>query len=81
MTLRLREGWQSVKTETMTWLFPPKATTTSFDFYAYVDVDVNDIQVAAYPHGGYQEQLFDTIEEAHAYLIEKGSESPWEVVP
>jgi hypothetical protein len=36
--------------------------------------------VAAFPHGGLQCRVFDTIEEAHAYLLSVGSESPWEEV-
>jgi hypothetical protein len=77
MTLTLRDGWQACTTEHGdTYLYPPKKPTTCWSYYVDLDADM----VAAFPHGGFQCRVFDTIEEAHAYLIESGSESPWEEV-
>jgi hypothetical protein len=33
-----------------------------------------------YPNGDEEDFEFDSIEEAHAYLLSVGSESPWEEV-
>ena len=74
--LKLREGWQSVTVVATTYLWPPEEIATSNGWY----VDLTATEVAAYPHGELQAQVFNTIEEAHAYLIESGSESPWEEV-
>jgi hypothetical protein len=35
-------------------------------------------EIIVYLHGGLKGAFFSTIEEAHAYLIKEGSESPWE---
>jgi hypothetical protein len=35
-------------------------------------------EIIVYPYGGLKGAFFSTIEEAHAYLIKEGSESPWE---
>ena len=76
-TLRLRKGWTTLKEGGTTYIYPPGKLASSIEWYASVD----GIAVAAYPHGKCYVQVFGTIEEAHAYLIEKGSESPWEVTP
>jgi hypothetical protein len=53
------------------------------DALAYV-IMINTGAVYAYPFGkwgGDSRELCDSLLEAHAYLIESGSESPWEVTP
>jgi hypothetical protein len=76
-TLRLREGWTAVTSGATTYIYPPGESTTGIRWY----VDMDDDEIAAYPNGDRQAQVFDTVEEAHAYLLESGSESPWEVTP
>jgi hypothetical protein len=73
--LKLRDGWQAFTTEHGdTYLYSPDKPTTSWNYHVDIDADM----VAAFPHGGLQCRVFDTIEEAHAYLLSVGSESPWE---
>lgn len=75
--LKLRDGWQTcTPCGDTVYLYPPGETTTSLGYYVDKDAD----NVGAYPHGGRDCRVFDTIEEAHAYLIASGSESPWEEV-
>jgi hypothetical protein len=77
--LKLRDGWQSFTPHEgcSTYLYPPDTDPTGLDFYVDMDFDV-----VAYLHGDARYcRVFDTIEEAHAYLVENGSESPWEVTP
>jgi hypothetical protein len=73
--LKLRDGWQAFTTEHGDgYLYSPDKPTTSWNYHVDMDADM----VAAFPHGGLQCRVFDTIEEAHAYLLSVGSESPWE---
>ena len=78
MTLKVREGWETYKADDCprTYLHSPDKPTTSWNYHVAMGADL----VAAFPHGGLQCRMFDTIEEAHAYLIESSSESPWEEV-
>jgi hypothetical protein len=79
MTLTLRKGWQAFTPHEgySTYLYPPDTDPTGLYFYVDMDADM----VAAYLHGDARYcRVFDTIEEAHAYLVENGSESPWEEV-
>jgi hypothetical protein len=80
--LRLRKGWQSVTERGVTYLFPPEEITTGNGWYIdYLDMPDDEKEIAAYPNGGESEYLlFSDMNEAHAYLISVGSESPWEVV-
>ena len=83
MTLRLRKGWTVGKdgnynSEFFDWIFKVGEDWQ----YAYVLL-VNS-KIVAYPHGlnSFPDHFeFNSIEEAHAYLISVGSESPWEVTP
>lgn len=78
-TLKLREGWE-VDLELGFTVFKRTGTPSVF---AYVIIDPEGY-IRAYRFGEfglYSGRLCRTIEEAHAYLIEKGSESPWEVTP
>jgi hypothetical protein len=78
MTLKLREGWQTLNTDYCAYLYAPDESTSGSKWY--VDMGLDGQNVHAYPNGGRESVGFDTIEEAHAYLIESGSESPWEEV-
>jgi hypothetical protein len=79
--LKLREGWQIGK---MNGCPKGSGEWVGADFggasweYAYAQL-VNN-RVYAYPDGDQEDFEFDTIEEAHAYLLSVGSESPWEEV-
>jgi len=79
--LKLREGWVEDDDGSCVLLYPSGGH--HLDAYAAVvpwDMGV-DSWVAAYPHGDARYcRVFDTIEEAHAYLLQMGSESPWEMV-
>ena len=76
--LKLREGWE-VETDSVGRLIYKRVGADSL--FAYVIE--GPFAVRAYPHGDfdlYYGRVCETIEEAHAYLIESGSESPWEEV-
>jgi hypothetical protein len=77
--LKLRKGWTIGKNDNYNsksdWIFKVGEDWQ----YAYALL-VNN-KIFAYPHGldSYPDSFeFDSIEDAHAYLIESGSESPWE---
>jgi len=74
MTLKLREGWESVTRNEVTYLYPPDGIGKSFSWY----VSMLGKEIIVYPYGGLKGAFFSTIKEAHAYLIKEGSESPWE---
>ena len=74
MTLKLRDGWESVTRNEVTYLYPPDGIGKSFSWY----VSISNDKIIVYPHGGLKGAFFSTIEDAHAYLIKEGSESPWE---
>jgi hypothetical protein len=79
--LRLRKGWQSVTSGRETYIYPPDEITTSKGWYMdYLDAPDDEKEIAAYPNGGDEFRVFSDMNEAHAYLINVGSESPWEVV-
>jgi hypothetical protein len=83
MTLKVREGWQSVTGIScgVTYLYPPREITTSNGWYVdYIDMPDDEKEIAAYPNGGREYRVFSDMNEAHAYLINVGSESPWEEV-
>jgi hypothetical protein len=81
MGLRLKQGWTTGKNDNYNsksdWIFKVGEDWQ----YAYVLL-VNS-KIFAYPHGldSYPDSFeFDSTEDAHAYLISVGSESPWEEV-
>jgi hypothetical protein len=77
--LKLRKGWKTYKDDcTCTYIYAPEEGLGSSRWY--VDMDPDGQNVCAYPHGGWEDFEFDSIEEAHAYLLSVGSESPWEEV-
>jgi len=77
--LRLRKGWQSVTSYGVTCLYAPDEMTTSKVWYMdYLDTPDDEKEIAAYPNGGSEFRVFSDMNEAHAYLINVGSESPWE---
>jgi hypothetical protein len=79
--LRLRKGWQSVTANRVTYLYPPEEITTGNGWYMdYLDTPDDEKEIAAYPNGGNEYRVFSDMNEAHAYLINIGSESPWEEV-
>jgi hypothetical protein len=79
--LRLRKGWQSVTSDRVTYLYAPDEITTGKGWYIdYLDTPDDEKEIAAYPNGGSEFRVFSDMNEAHAYLINVGSESPWEVV-
>ncbi len=81
MTLKLRKGWKISKFNNC---YKGSGEWVLADFYgaswecAYAQI-VNN-RVYAYPNGDQEDVEFNTIEEAHAYLLSVGSESPWEQV-
>lgn len=80
MTLRLREGWE-VETDHSGCTAYKREGAASILAYAIVDPDG---EVRAYPSGEFglhSGRFCESMEEAHAYLISVGSESPWEVEP
>jgi hypothetical protein len=88
MTLKVREGWVEDDDGACVLIYPSGGH--HLDAYAAVvpwDMGV-DSWVAAYPHGATKHtgkpalggKRFNTIEQAHAYLLQMGSESPWEMV-
>jgi len=76
--LKLRDGWQTLNTDYCTYLYAPDESTSGSAWYVEMNHGHEDIY--AYPNGGRESVGFDTIEEAHEYLINEGSESPWEEV-
>ena len=79
--LRIKSGWTVGKNGNFNsksdWIFKENEGWE----YAYILL-VNN-KIFAYPHGldSYPDSFdFNSIEEAHAYLISVGSESPWEEV-
>jgi hypothetical protein len=79
--LKLREGWQIGK---MDDCYKGSGEWVWADFYGasweYAYAKLVNNKVYAYPNGDQEDFEFDSIEEAHAYLLSVGSESPWEVV-
>jgi hypothetical protein len=76
--LKLRDGWKTLNTDYCTYLYAPDENTSGSKWY--VEIYHINKDIYAYPNGGRESVGFDTIEEAHEYLINEGSESPWEVV-
>jgi len=79
MTLRLREGYE-VETDSTGCMIYKRVGADSL--FAYVIE--GPFAVRAYPYGEfglYSGRVCESLEEAHAYLIAVGSESPWEVAP
>ena len=77
--LRLRKGWKSVTDRGVTYLYPLEEVTTGNGWYVdYLDIADGEKEIAAYPNGREEFVVFYDMNEAHAYLIESGSESPWE---
>ena len=79
MKLKLRDGWEIGKTDKCykpecDWVYLAGENWES----AYAQF--MDEKVYVYPNGEREDFEFDSIEDAHAYLISVGSESPWEVV-
>jgi len=77
--MKLKENWVTEKIKNCyqpesEWIFK---SDESWD-YSYAQFVNNKIYV--YPHGNHDDFEFDTIKEAHEYLISVGSESPWEEV-
>ena len=76
--MKLRDGWKTLNTDYCTYLYAPDESTSGSKWY--VEIYHINKDIYAYPNGGRESVGFDTIEEAHEYLINEGSESPWEVV-
>ena len=83
ITLKVRDGWTADDDGNCVFFYP--TGTNYLDAYAAL---VPDAYVAVFPNGREKRTYlpalggvrFNTIQEAHAYLIKIGSESPWEVV-
>ena len=84
--MKVREGWVEDDDGACVLLYPSGGH--HLDAYAAVipwDMGV-DSWVAVYPYGAkkhtekpvFDSARFKTIQEAHAYLLQMGSESPWE---
>ena len=77
-TLRLRDGWRiaancwNAKTD---WLFRDNENW----HHAYAQF--TDGKVYVYPYGSSKCFEFNSLAEAHAYLLKVSSQSPWEVAP
>ena len=79
--LKLRDGWQSVTADGVTYLYPPHEAIASNDWFVdYLSTPDDEKEIAAYPNGGSEYRVFSDMMKAHEYLIKEGSESPWEVV-
>ena len=79
MKLKLRDGWKIGKMNNCyegsgEWVYLD-LQDASWE-YAYAQFVNNKLYV--YPNGDEEDFEFDSIEEAHAYLLSVGSESPWE---
>ena len=77
--LKLREGWETGKTDKcynpeLVWVYKEGENWES----AYAQF--MDEKVYVYPDGDGEDFEFNSIEDAHAYLLSVGSESPWEEV-
>jgi hypothetical protein len=71
--LKLRDGWNVVNTGgRISYIYPPPEIGTEY----FVDMDSESIWV--YPNGNQKSYRFDTLKEAHEYLLYVDSESPWE---
>ena len=77
MTLKLREGWEETIDQPSGWRWFHRSSGSWEKPYA---VDTGKGQVFTYAHGVAPCCIFFTVEKAHAYLVEMGSESPWEEV-
>lgn len=87
--LRLREGWEKENDRSGFEVYKRKGADS---LMAYVIVDP-EASIFAYPFGAfgafgafgefglYSGRKVKTLDEAHAYLLGAGSESPWEVTP
>ena len=78
--LRIKSGWTIGKngnynSKSFDWIFKVG------EDWQYAYVLLVDSKIIAYPHGlnSFPDHFeFNSIEEAHAYLLSVGSESPWE---
>ena len=78
--MMLRSGWKASIGYPSGWRWFHRAEDSWDVPYA---VDTGDGRVFAWAHranGVVPFSVFSTVREAHAYLIESGSESPWEEV-
>ena len=78
--LKLREGWEVFTDYPTVFQWIHRTGDDVDDSFAACDADGC---VIAYPFGGreLEDCKFDSIEEAHAFLIASGSESPWYNAP
>lgn len=83
--MKLRQGWQSVIEDGITYLYRPNENTFGYEWYVYyLDHPDQKKEVVActkelpYLNEG-DFRVFSSIMEAHKYLLSVGSESPWEV--
>jgi hypothetical protein len=76
--LKLREGWEMDCNELGFTLF--KRTGAFSVLYVIIDPEGCVLAYRFREFGLSSGREVDTIEEAHAYLVENGSESPWEEV-
>ena len=77
-TLKLREGYE-VETDLTGYVYYKRIGANRL----FVYVCEGPFAIRAYPYGEfrvYSPRLCETIEEAHAYLIAVGSDSPWKEV-
>jgi hypothetical protein len=74
--LKLRDGWKTLNTDYCTYLYAPDESTSCSRWY--VEMNHLNKDIYAYPKGARESVGFDIIEEAHAYFLSVGSESPWE---
>jgi hypothetical protein len=80
MALKLKEGWVARNCH---WGATRFHKTDANDWFgdAFAASPDDSGLWFAWPHGGKDEHTFQTQEEAHACLLNAGSESPWEEVP
>lgn len=77
--LRLRDGFVEKKSESPGLLIFKRGRESAYQHYVFLDRESGD--VVSFKDGGPLRRVFQTIEEAHAWFIKQGSESPWEWVP
>lgn len=73
--LKIRQGYTLEHDGNCTWIY--RDADHYLNAFAVI-VDNGPVTwIGAYPHGNNPGRRFKTVWEAHVYLIENGSESPW----
>ena len=73
--LKIRQGYTLEHDGDCTWIY--RDADHYLDAFAVIVSNGPVTWIGAYPHGNKPGKRFKTVWEAHVYLIENGSESPW----